>query len=139
MDTPQQENDGLEVRLSELYHTALEARHILGLSKDRFDYLIQTGVIEKPTFFGGTKGYFLKSHIQTLANQFEAVFTRQPEVKEQQPDKKIERVKRTFMLTPDRATWLKVQAALERREMSDIVEEALATYEQRHPRKQEQE
>ncbi len=29
--------------------------------------------------------------------------------------------------------WLKVQAAQEGREMSDIVEEALATYQQLHP------
>jgi hypothetical protein len=43
------------------------------------------------------------------------------------------RVKRTLMFTPQRAKWLKVQAAQEGREMSDIVEEALATYQQLHP------
>lgn len=42
------------------------------------------------------------------------------------------RVKRTLMFTPQRAKWLKVQAAQEGREMSDIVEEALATYQQLH-------
>ena len=44
------------------------------------------------------------------------------------------RVKRTFMLTPARAKWLKIQAAIESREMSDIVDEALMRYEQLHPR-----
>lgn len=42
------------------------------------------------------------------------------------------RKKRTLMFTPYRAKWLKVQAAQEGREMSDIVEEALATYQQLH-------
>jgi hypothetical protein len=42
------------------------------------------------------------------------------------------RVKRTLMFTPARAKWLKVQAAQEGREMSDIVDEALATYQQLH-------
>jgi hypothetical protein len=47
--------------------------------------------------------------------------------------KEPERVKRTFMLTPERARWLKIQAAIEGREMSDIVDEALETYKQLHP------
>ena len=57
--------------------------------------------------------------------------------KTRQADKQPGRVKRTFMLTPERAKWLKIQAAEEDRDMSDIVEEALATYKQLHPRKQD--
>ncbi len=45
----------------------------------------------------------------------------------------VERKKSTFMLTPYRKQWLQVMAALEGREQSDILEEALATYEQLHP------
>ena len=53
--------------------------------------------------------------------------------RKQEGEEVQERVKRTFMLTPERAKWLKVQAALEEREMSDIVDEALETYKQLHP------
>ena len=48
-------------------------------------------------------------------------------------EKKTEREKRTLMFTPERAKWLKVQAALEGREMSEIVEEALEHYQRLHP------
>lgn len=48
-------------------------------------------------------------------------------------EKKNEREKRTLMFTPERAKWLKVQAALEGREMSEIVEEALEHYQRLHP------
>lgn len=50
-----------------------------------------------------------------------------------QSDKeKPKRVQKTLLFTPSRAKWLKVTAAQEGREMSDIVEEALATYEKMH-------
>ncbi|MGH2479449.1 MAG: hypothetical protein ACRDHW_07335 [Ktedonobacteraceae bacterium] len=42
---------------------------------------------------------------------------------------KREREKKTILFEPQRAKWLEIQAATERREMSDIVGEALALYE----------
>ncbi|MEO9029412.1 MAG: hypothetical protein ABI413_11430 [Ktedonobacteraceae bacterium] len=42
---------------------------------------------------------------------------------------KREREKKTILFEPQRAKWLEIQAATERREMSDIVSEALALYE----------
>ncbi len=44
-----------------------------------------------------------------------------------------QRVKRTLMFSPALAKWLKVQAAQEEREMSEIVADALETYKQLHP------
>jgi hypothetical protein len=44
-----------------------------------------------------------------------------------------QRVKRTLMFSPALAKWLKVQAAQEGREMSEIVADALETYKQLHP------
>jgi len=38
-------------------------------------------------------------------------------------------VKRTILFTPERAKWLKVRAAMAEKEMSAIVEEALALWE----------
>ena len=56
-----------------------------------------------------------------------------PDPDGEQEEQKALRVKRTLMFTPQRAKWLKVQAAQEGREMSEIIEEALATYQQLHP------
>ena len=42
---------------------------------------------------------------------------------------KREREKKTILFEPARAQWLEIQAATERREMSDIVADALALYE----------
>ncbi len=44
-----------------------------------------------------------------------------------------QRVKRTLMFSPALAKWLKIQAAQEGREMSEIVADALETYKQLHP------
>ncbi len=44
-----------------------------------------------------------------------------------------ERVKRTILFTPERAKWLKVRAAMAEKEMSAIVEEALALWEKVNP------
>ena len=40
------------------------------------------------------------------------------------------RVKKTILFEPERARWLEIQAARERRDISDILGEALALYEQ---------
>jgi len=53
------------------------------------------------------------------------------EVKEEVPE--MERVKRTILFTPERAKWLKVRAAMAEKEMSAIVEEALALWEKVNP------
>lgn len=53
------------------------------------------------------------------------------EVKEEVPEQ--ERVKRTILFTPTRAKWLKVRAAMAEKEMSAIVEEALALWEKVNP------
>jgi hypothetical protein len=42
---------------------------------------------------------------------------------------KQERKKTTILLTPERALWLKIRSIDERREMSEIVDDALALYE----------
>ena len=73
---------------------------------------------------------------KTLTSVAKPAEQSQASSQEQPGQEKEERVKRTLMFTPERAKWLKVQAALEGREMSDIVEEALATYQQLHPRTQ---
>ncbi len=53
---------------------------------------------------------------------------------EQAPEKKDEaRVKKTLLFSPQRAKWLKIRAAQEERDMSDIAEDALAMYQQLHP------
>ncbi len=44
-----------------------------------------------------------------------------------------ERVKRTILFTPQRAKWLKIRAAMAEKEMSAIVEEALALWEKVNP------
>lgn len=80
-----------------------------------FDTAAQTGVIGRRP---ATKGYQDQAAAKTTVSE----------------SKGADRVKRTLMFIPDRARWLKIQAAVEGREMSDIVEEALATYEQLHPR-----
>ncbi len=53
------------------------------------------------------------------------------EVKEEATEQ--ERVKRTILFTPERAKWLKVRAAMAEKEMSAIVEEALALWEKVNP------
>ena len=52
---------------------------------------------------------------------------------EQREREKPERKKYTFMLSPALAKWLKIQAATEEKEMSDIVAEALESYRLLHP------
>jgi len=43
--------------------------------------------------------------------------------------------KQTLLLPPSLMTWLKIQAAMEGREMSEIAVDALETYKQLHPTK----
>ncbi len=53
-------------------------------------------------------------------------------LKDEQVDKEPERIKRTILFRPAQAKWLKVQAAQEGREMSEIVAEALEMYKKLH-------
>jgi len=51
----------------------------------------------------------------------------------QEASSEQERVKRTILFTPQRAKWLKVRAAMAEKEMSAVVEEALALWEKVNP------
>lgn len=53
----------------------------------------------------------------------------QQKTREKEETQEPERIKKTVLFTPERAKWLKVRAAMAEKEMSEIVEEALALWE----------
>lgn len=62
----------LDERITSLYYTASEARTILGMSKDAFNYWVRSGKIAKRSFLG-KHGYYAKKDIDALAAKIEAM------------------------------------------------------------------
>ncbi|HZU00286.1 MAG TPA: hypothetical protein VFA10_11520 [Ktedonobacteraceae bacterium] len=63
----------MDERIAKIYYTAAEARAVLGLSKDSFNYWVKTGKIQKRTLFGGKHGVYPKKEIDLLAARIEAM------------------------------------------------------------------
>jgi hypothetical protein len=62
----------MDERISAIYYTASEARTVLGMSKDSFNYWVKTGKIQKRSFMG-KHGYYAKKEIDGLAAKIEAM------------------------------------------------------------------
>lgn len=69
----------------------------------------------------------------TPATGTQAPIQQQRPQETKEPSTEQERIKRTILFTPQRAKWLKVRAAQAEKEMSEIVEEALALWEKVNP------
>jgi hypothetical protein len=63
----------MDERIAKIYYTAAEARAVLGLNKDSFNYWVKTGKIQKRTLFGGKHGVYPKKEIDLLAAKIEAM------------------------------------------------------------------
>jgi hypothetical protein len=63
----------MDERISKIYYTAAEARAVLGMSKDSFNYWVKTGKIQKRTLLGGKHGVYPKKEIDLLAAKIEAM------------------------------------------------------------------
>lgn len=61
--------------MNALFYTPEEARKKLGMTRDAFNHYVRQGWISK-TVFIGKHGKFLRSEIDYLANQFEAIMLR---------------------------------------------------------------
>lgn len=62
----------LDERLSKIYYTAAQARTVLGLDKDTFNYWVKIGKIQKRTI-AGSHGLYARKDIDTLAADIEAI------------------------------------------------------------------
>lgn len=63
----------MDERIAKIYYTAAEARAVLGLSKDSFNYWVKLGKIQKRTLLGGKHGVYPKKEIDLLAAKIEAM------------------------------------------------------------------
>lgn len=63
----------MEERIAEIYYTAAEARAVLGMSKDSFNYWVRIGKIQKRTLMGGKQGVYARKDIDALAARIEAM------------------------------------------------------------------
>src|SRR5579859_5874155 len=61
----------LDKEIAKRYYTAKQAQQILGMDKDRFNYIMRSREIQRVPFLGG-QGYFKKSDIDALQNEIEA-------------------------------------------------------------------
>lgn len=75
----QKDMKSFDDRIADLYYTASEARAVLGMSKDMFNYWVKTGKIKKRVFMG-KHGFYAKKDINLLASRIEAMmFADMPE------------------------------------------------------------
>jgi hypothetical protein len=68
----QRQRRSLDERLRQIYYTAAEARGVLGLDKDTFNYWVKIGKIKKRTI-AGSHGWYARKDIDTLAADIEAI------------------------------------------------------------------
>jgi hypothetical protein len=63
----------MDERIAKIYYTAAEARAVLGMSKDSFNYWVKIGKIQKRTLLGGKHGVYAKKDIDALAVKIETM------------------------------------------------------------------
>lgn len=62
--------ENLDEEIAKFYYSAKEAQQILGMTRDKFNYILRTRNIERVPFLGGY-GYYKKADIDRLAEEID--------------------------------------------------------------------